>query len=147
MARKTRGLRIPAFLSAVVLACGIASAQQVTMSRDSKVFAEPKAGSAVVGELKQGASAEVTNKQGAFVQVQSGGTTGWTFSFNVNYGSAGPAAATPTPKSRPGQSTIGIRGLEEEDLKKAQFDAKQLDALDAFSGGDAPAAKGKAKGK
>ena len=146
MAKKTRGLRISAFLCAVLLACGIASAQQVTISRDSKLFSEPKTGSAVVGELKQGASAEVTGKQGAFVQVQSGATTGWTFSFNVNYGSAGPAAATPTPKSRAGTSTIGIRGLEEEDLKKAQFDAKQLDALDAFSGGDAaPAAKGKGK--
>lgn len=145
MAIKTRGLRIPAFLCAVLMACGIASAQQVTISRDSKLFSEPKTGSAAVGELKQGTSAEVIGKQGAFVQVQSGGTTGWTFSFNVNYGNAGPATATPTPKARAGTSTIGIRGLEEEDLKKAQFDAKQLDALDAFSGGAAPAAKGKGK--
>ena len=147
MATKTPGLRISAFLCSVVFACGLASAQQVTMSRDAKLFAEPKAGTPI-GELKQGASAEVVGKQGMFVQVQSGGTTGWTLSFNVNYGSGGPAAATPTPKGKGSQATIGIRGLEEEDLKGAKFDGKQLDALDSFAGGDAaPAAKGKGKGK
>ena len=147
MATKTRGLRISGFVCSILFACGLASAQQVTMSRDAKLFAEPKPGAAV-GELKQGASAEVIGKQGAYVQVQSGGTTGWTFSFNVNYGSTGPTAATPTPKGKASQATIGIRGLEADDLKNAQFDGKQLDSLDSFAGGDAaPAAKGKGRGK
>ena len=148
MAMKSTGLRA-AVLCASLFVCAVAGAQQVTISRDSKLLAEPNAGAAVVGELKQGATAEVTGKQGAFVQVKGAGGTGWTFSFNVNYGSSGAAAATPTPQRKGVSSTIGIRGLEEEDLKAAKFDGKQLDALDAFSGGEegAPAAKGKGKGK
>ena len=148
MAIRLPGLRSAAVLCASLLVCGIAGAQQVTISRDSKLHAEPKAGAAVVGELKQGAAAEVTGKQGAWVQVKSGESTGWTFSFNVNYGSAGPAAAAPTPARGKSTSTIGIRGLEEEDLKAAKFDGKQLDALDSFAGDEgAPAAKGRGKGK
>jgi hypothetical protein len=129
-----------------MLACTIVGAQQVTISRDAKLLAEPNATAAAAGELKQGATAEVVGKQGAFVQLKSGATSGWTYSFNVNYGSGGAPAAAPTPKTRTTQPTAGIRGLEAEDLKNAQFDGKQLDSLDSFAG-DAPAAKGKGKGK
>ena len=150
MAIKRSGLNMKVVLCAGLLACGIASAQQVTISRDANLHAEPNAGAAVVGQLKQGATGEVTGKQGAWVQVKSAAGTGWTFSFNVNYGSAGPAAAAPTPQRRTGTSTIGIRGLEEEDLKAAKFDGKQLDALDSFatgSEGAEPAAPPPAKGR
>src|SRR5436853_5505501 len=113
-------LRI-ALLCAGLLVSALCAAQQVTISRDAKLLAEPNAGAAFVGELKAGASAEVTGKQGAYVQVKSGSAAGWTFSFNVNYGSGGVAAPTATPKTRTTQPTAGIRGLEAEDLKNAQF--------------------------
>ena len=145
MAITSRILR-SAIVGAGMLACTLAAAQQVTISRDAKLTAEPNAGAAVVGELKQGATAEVTGKQGAFVQLKSGSAAGWTYSFNVNYGSGGVAAPVATPKGRTTAPTAGIRGLEAEDLKNAQFDGKQLDSLDSFAG-DAPAAKGKGKGK
>ena len=142
MAITSTGLR-SAILCAGFLVCTFAAAQQVTITRDSKVMAEPNATAAVVGELKQGATAEVSSKQGAFVQVQSGGTAGWIYSFNVGVGRAGAGrgfAPAPTPQTR-GASTIGIRGnnpLTEQEMKGAQFDGKQLDALDAFSGGETP---------
>lgn len=148
MAMKSSRLLSSAILC-LGFACGIASAQQVTISRDTKLYAEPNAGSAVVGELKPGATGEVTSKQGAWVQVKSAAATGWTFSFNVSYGGAGPGAATSSPQRGKTTATIGIRGLEEEDLKAAKFDGKQLDALDQFAtGDDADPARGSgAKGR
>jgi uncharacterized protein YraI len=146
MAVKSTGLRA-AVLFAGVLACSIAGAQQVTITRDSKLLAEPNASAALVVELKQGATAEVTAKKGAWVQVKSAEGTGWTFGFNVSYGGSAPAAAAPTPQRRGTTATIGIRGLEKEDLKNATFDGKQLDALDAFAGGADDGDKGGSRKK
>ena len=84
--------------------------------------------------MKEGAAAEVVGKQGAFINVKTAAGTGWVFAFNVSYGSAGPASAAPTPARRAGgNATIGIRGLDKEDMKNATFDGKQLDALDGFA--------------
>ena len=133
---------------AIVLlaAASIAGAQQVTIARDANLHAEPKSGAAVVGKLQQGAAAEQLDKQGAWVQLKSGSATGWTFSFNVNYAAgAAPTTAAPTQR-RPTVSTAGIRGLEKEDLKNAQFDGNQLDALDSFASGS-EAEKGKQPAK
>lgn len=133
MSVKTSRLLMSAIVCAS-LAGGIAHAQQVTISRDAQLHAEPKADAPAVGQLAKGSTAEVIGKQGAWVQVKSAAGSGWTFSFNVSYGSGGPAAATPTPRGKT-TATIGIRGLEAEDLKAAQFDGKQLDALDQFATG------------
>jgi hypothetical protein len=146
MGRKSTGLRI-ALLFAGVLLSAIAGAQQITISRDSKLLAEPNASASVVAEVKQGATGEVMAKKGAWVQVKSAEGTGWTFGFNVSYGGSAPAAAAPTPQRRGTTATIGIRGLEKEDLKNATFDAKQLDALDAFSGGAEDGDKGGSRKK
>ena len=142
MATKASGVRFSVVLGAGLLACSLAAAQQVTIARDSKLHAEPSASAAVVGQLRQGASAEVTGKQGAFVQVTSAEGTGWVFSFNVSYAGGAPAAAAPTPQRRGTTATIGIRGLDKEDLKNATFDAKQLDALDGFAAGAGAAEEG-----
>lgn len=134
MAIKPSGLRVPAVFCAGLLVCGLAVAQQVTISKDSKVHAEPSASAAVVGELKQGATAQVTGRKSGFVEVKSAGATGWIYSFNVREAGGGSATPVATPQ-RKGASTatIGIRGLEKEDLKNATFDGKQLDALDSFA--------------
>lgn len=141
MASKSLGLRFYAVVFAGLFS-GLAVAQQVTISRDANLQAEPKTGAAVVAEVKQGATAEVVGKQGAWVQVKSAAGTGWLFSFNVNYGSGGPAASSGRTAPRAAAtSTIGIRGLDEEEMKAAKFDGNQLDALDAFSAGNEGSSK------
>lgn len=126
------------FAFLLVLFCSLAAAQQVTISKTSTLHAEPNPGAAAVGQLKEGTSAEVIGRQGAWVNVKSAAGTGWVFAFNVNFGSSGaaPAAAGSSQRRAPATATIGIRGLEKEDMKNATFDGKQLDALDAFA--DAP---------
>jgi uncharacterized protein YraI len=144
MIPKPLGLRFYAVVFAGLFS-GLAAAQQVTISRDANLQAEPKTGAAVVAEVKQGATAEVLAKQGAWVQVKSAAGTGWLFSFNVNYGSGGPAAASGRTAPRSAStSTIGIRGLDEEEMKAAKFDGAQLDALDAFSSGNPDESRGAA---
>lgn len=132
---KAFAFSVRSVLCAGLLACGAAGAQQVTISRDSQLMSEAKADASVVGQLKQGSSAQVVGKQGAWVNVKSDAGTGWIYSFNVSYGagSGGPPSSSPTPKRSATTATIGIRGLEKEDLKNATFDGKQLDVLDSFA--------------
>lgn len=146
MGTKSSRLSLFAAMCAGLLAWGAAVAQPVTIARDSSLHAEPQTGAAVVARLKQGESAEQIGRQGAWVNVKSASGTGWLFSFNVTYGpGAAPAAgggAAAMPERRAVTSTIGIRGLEAEDLRQARFDETQLNLLDkhAVSKQDAQAA-------
>ena len=126
------------------LCCGIstASAEPVTVERDSVLRSEPRTDAATVGNLASGAAGEALARQGAWVQVRSGTVTGWLYSFNVRFG-ASSASADGTgsvlgrifgPRQRVSvTSTIGIRGLDEEDLKQARFDGGQMQQLDSFA--------------
>ncbi len=120
-------------------------AEPVTVERDSVVRAEPRTDSAVVANFARGAAGEALARQGAWVQVRTAAATGWLYSFNVRFGtasgSAGEGAGAGSVLGRvfaPRQkvnvtATIGIRGLDEEDLKQARFDGGQLQALDGFA--------------
>ena len=96
-----------------------------------------------VTQLKTGATGEVVGKQGAWLNVKTAGGTGWLFSFNVRFPSAqagtGDSGAGATAGRLFGPrrtvsvtSTIGIRGIEEEDLKQAGFNASQMKLLDGY---------------
>jgi hypothetical protein len=75
--------------------------------------------------------------------VKSGELTGWALSFYVMKGE--PAAQTSmgqrlsevwtlgSDRRTETTATLGIRGLDEEQLKSAQFDAGELRRLEAFS--------------
>lgn len=123
----------------------LAAAEPVTIERDSVVRAEPRTDSAVVANFAKGATGEALARQGAWVQVKTAAGSGWLYSFNVRFGapagSAGEGAGAGSVLGRvfaPRQkvnvtATLGIRGLDEEDLKQAQFDGGQLQALDGFA--------------
>ena len=131
-------------LSLLAGLAGSAWAEPVTVERDSSLFAEPRTGAGVTGNLAKGATGDALARQGAWVQVKSGALTGWLYSFNVRFGTvsagSGDGAGTGSALGRvfgPRQrvnvtATIGIRGLEEEDLKQARFDGAQLQTLDGF---------------
>jgi len=129
----------------LVVLAAFASAEPVTVERDSVARAEPRTDSAVVANFARGVSGEALARQGAWVQVKTATATGWLYSFNVRFGapagSAGEGAGAGSVLGRvfaPRQkvnvtATIGIRGLDEEDLKQAQYDGGQLQALDGFA--------------
>ena len=121
--------------------CGQASAQeQAVLERDAALLTEPRNGAPVVAQLKQGTSGEVIARKGAWVNLRTASGTGWLFSFNVRFqapGSSAPSAGARPPvvatQPRRVTATIGIRGLDEEDMKGARFDAAQMRLLDQYA--------------
>lgn len=130
---------------ALAIAFAIASpaaAQQVTLDRDSPLYSEPRLDSSPVAQLKQGSSGEVVGKQGAWVNLKTPAASGWMFSFNVRFqnqkaeaGEGGSALGRVFGPRRNVNvtSTIGIRGLDEQDLKQATFNAQQMKLLDDYA--------------
>lgn len=126
----------------LLLAVLPAAAQQFALERDSPLYAEPRLDAPQVTQLKQGAGGEVIGKQGAWINVKTSAGAGWLFSFNVRFQSAkgetgdtgGPGLGRVFgPRQRVQvTSTIGVRGLEEEDLKQANYNAGQMKLLDGF---------------
>jgi hypothetical protein len=135
-----RRLLIP-LLGLVLLAALPAAGQQVTLERDSPLYAEPRLESAQVTQLKQGAAGEVLGKQGAWLNVKTPAGTGWLFSFNVRFqsqkadgGEGGSALGRMFGPRRnvTVTSTIGVRGLDEQDLRQASFSADQMKLFDDY---------------
>jgi len=115
------------------------AAESVVVAADSPLLEAPNSSAKVVTQLKQGMTGEVLARKGAWVNLRTAGGTGWTNSFNVrDAGAPAPAAkAAPgglfgAPRSKT-TATIGIRGLEAEDLRKANVDPQQLNLLDGYA--------------
>jgi hypothetical protein len=125
-------------------AAGTAAAQQVTLERDSALYSEPRLESAPITQLRQGATGDVLGKQGGWLNLKTPGGTGWLFSFNVRFPSqkadggdtgagAGLGRVLGARRSSSVTSSIGVRGLEEEDLRQATFDAGQMKLLGEYA--------------
>lgn len=136
---------------ALLVAAG-AGAQPVTLERDAPLYAEARLDSKVLATLKQGAAAEVVAKAGAWLNLRTPDSAGWLLSFNVRFSGARPDAEAANaqggsalgrmfgPRQRVSvTSTIGVRGLEEEDLKQARFDKDQMQLLDQYAASRADA--------
>jgi hypothetical protein len=131
-------------LWAALLAAAPAAAQQVTLERDSPLYAEPRLDASQVSQLKSGATGEVIGKQGAWLNIKSPDASGWLFSFNVRFPSQQAGGGDSGAGSAAGRvfgprrnvsvtSTIGIRGIGEEDLKQASFNAEQMKLLEGYA--------------
>lgn len=134
---------VRAVLWAWLFAWGAAGAQQVSIGTDAALHEEPRPDARVISQLKAGVTGEVIGKQGVWVNLKTAAGTGWVMSFNVRFASeatapsgGGTASAFNRLVSRPKPATtatIGIRGLEAEDLKAASFDSQQMGLLEKFA--------------
>ena len=111
-----------------------AGAQQVVVEVDSPLLESPRGNARVIAQLRKGATAELLSRQGAWINVRTAQGTGWVNSFNVRDASA-PAAGTSAASRQRGSTTatIGIRGLEAEDLKSASFNQQQINLLERYA--------------
>lgn len=129
--------------AALVLCVTAASALAApgTVLRDEKLYSQPSATSAVAGSAAKGASVDILAKQGGWLRVTAGKSTGWIRLLSVRAGAGGLGGAgvadvvgAATTKSDPSKvvAVAGLRGLNDEELKQAKFNADELARLDAM---------------
>lgn len=125
-------------LSAVASA---ALAAPGTVLRDEKLYSQPSSTSSVAGKAVKGTSVNILAKQGGWLRVAAGKSTGWIRLLSVRAGAGGLGGAgigdvvgAATSRSDPSKvvAVAGLRGLNDEDLKQAKFNAEELARLDAL---------------
>lgn len=133
---------IPA--QALLLSAATASALAApgTVLRAEKLYSQPSAASSVAGSAAKGASVNILAKQGGWLRVNAGKSTGWIRLLSVRAGAGGLGGAglgdvvgAATTRSDPSRvvAVAGLRGLNNEDLKQAQFNADELTRLDTWA--------------
>lgn len=132
---------IPATALALCMAAASALAAPGTVLRNDKLYSQPSASSKVAASVSKGASVDILSKQGGWLRVTSGRSTGWIRLLSVRAGAGGLGGArlgdvvgAATTRSDPSRvvAVAGLRGLSEEDLKEAKFNAEELARLNAW---------------
>lgn len=146
----------------LLLPLAAAAQEKGVVLKSDVLVAEPFKDAAKTGALSKGDAVTILKKKGGWYQVKTQKAQGWVRMLSVRRGAAtrtdasreaGDVAALSTGRAGTGQivSTTGVRGLNEEQLKAAKFDGKELKKAESFSVSKADAqafaAKGKLKGK
>lgn len=129
--------------AALVLCVAAASAWAApgTVLRNEKLYSRPTSSSSVTASVVKGASVEIVAKQGGWLRVTAGKSTGWIRLLSVRAGAGGlggvgvgDVVGAATTRSDPSRvvAVAGLRGLNDEDLKQARFNADELARLEAF---------------
>jgi hypothetical protein len=133
---------IPAAVLVLCTASASAWAAPGTVLRNDKLYSQPSASSRVAGSVTKGTSVNILAKQGGWLRVTAGKSTGWVRLLSVRAGAGGLGGAglgdvvgAATTKSDPSRvvAVAGLRGLNDEDLKQAKFNADELARLDALN--------------
>ncbi len=125
-----------AALALALLWAGSAQAGQVEMIREDALREGPSPTAREIGKAPKGARAEELAKSGGWRQIRSAGKTGWVRLLSAKQvgGSAGGSLAgiSGNYDAKRVVAVAGLRGLSEEELKAAKFDAEQLGRLESL---------------
>lgn len=133
---------IPTFVLVASAMTASALASTGTVLRDEKLYSQPSATSSVAGATARGATVTILSKQGGWLRVKAGQSTGWIRLLSVRAGEGGLGGAgigdvvgAATTRSDPTRvvAVAGLRGLNDEELKQAKFNADELARLDALA--------------
>jgi len=112
--------------------------------RQCMVMEEPYRDANEIASLDKGDSLEILKRKGGWLKISTGDIQGWVRMFYIKRGEEDnkPSAGTEvsgalglaTGRAGSGNvvATTGIRGLDEENLKEAEFNAEELKKLKAF---------------
>lgn len=132
---------IPAAALVLCIASATAWAAPGTVLRNEKLYSQPRASAGVTASVPKGARVDILTKQGGWLRVKAGNATGWIRLLSVRAGAGGLGGAgvgdvvgAATTRSDPSRvvAVAGLRGLNDEDLKQAKFNADELARLDAL---------------
>lgn len=111
-----------------------------TMIKNDALRQSASASAASVGQVSKGASVEVLARQGGWTQIRHAGATGWVRILSVKT-TAGSASGDALGLIEMGSArrdpsrvvaVAGLRGLNEEELRGARFNANELLRLDQY---------------
>lgn len=125
----------------LLLAAGFAApamALDGVMLRDDSMYTSASATSKAVGKATKGSKVVILTRNAGWTQIRAAGKTGWVRLLSVRGASQAPSGTDLKDVAALGQSrdptkvvsVAGMRGLNEEDLRKAQYDADQMRRLE-----------------
>jgi len=139
-----------------LLAMPAYAAETGTALKADAIRAEPFSDAKTVATLAAGDKVEIVKKDGGWLQVKSAKGSGWVRMLSVRKGEARKGAGDASgllglASGRAGTgkvvATTGIRGLNEEELKSAQFNAAELKLAESYATAKPEAQKFAAQGK
>jgi hypothetical protein len=146
-----------AAVALALLAAGAALAGETgTALKPDQLRAEPFRDARTVANLSAGDKVDILKRDGGWLQVKSAKGSGWVRMLSIRRGEArkgtGDAAGLlglASGRAGTGRvvATTGIRGLSEEELKAARFDAAQLKLAESWATSRAEAKRFAARGK
>jgi len=113
--------------------------------RSCDLMDEPYRDANVLTSLDEGAAIEILKRKGGWLNISVGEQAGWVRMSKIRKGEAAAAPDSGTEASgvlelasgRAGTgnvvATTGVRGLSEEELKGAQFNAVEIKKLESFA--------------
>ena len=112
--------------------------------RSCQVMSEPFKDAREVLSLKEGDPVEILRRKGGWLEVSRKGKTGWVRMLYIRRGGASEKVSAVTEASgvlgmatgRAGTGNVvaatGVRGLDEEELKEAEFNEQELQTLKTY---------------
>jgi hypothetical protein len=118
-----------------------AKQQSGTAIKASEIRTQPYSDAKVLATLASGDNVTILKKQGGWLRVKSAKGSGWVRMLSISKGGATKSGKAEgllgLASGRAGTgkvvATTGIRGLSEEDLKAAQFNAQELQLAESFA--------------
>lgn len=156
MGRQTfSGVLLAALLLAATSA--VAATGGAAIKADN-IRGEPFSDARTVGTLAAGDKVEILKKDGGWLQIKSAKGAGWVRMLSIRRGDAQKVSAgsevagllgLASGRAGTGKvvATTGVRGLNEEDLKSAKFNEKELNLAKSFLSSKQEAQAFAAKGK
>lgn len=120
---------------------GMSSVQAApgTLLRDETLRSQASATAPVTARVSRGTAVDIVSRRGGWLQVRTARTQGWVRLLSVRAGRGGSGGAglgdvvgVATRRADPSRvvSVAGVRGLSEDQLRQARFDADELARLD-----------------
>ncbi|MCX7627069.1 MAG: SH3 domain-containing protein [Methylophilaceae bacterium] len=112
-----------------------------TLLKTEGLSADPRAGSQSMATLERGERVEILERQGGWLKVKARQITGWLRYLSVKHGEmsksgvdAGGILSLAGGRAGTGEvvSVAGIRGIDEEQLKSAQFNEREYAKLEGY---------------
>jgi uncharacterized protein YgiM (DUF1202 family) len=132
---------VAGMLMGMMIAQCVVAAEFGTALKADAIKKEPFSDAQTVATLAVGDKVTILKKDGGWLRVKAGKGTGWVRMLSIRKGDAkndkgiaGSLKGLASGRSGTGSvvATTGIRGLSEEELRGAKFDAQQLNLADSF---------------